>query len=291
MKRRIALSVLLWSMTALAVAAGPQAVRKQAESSLLVTGKVLIDTKGNVEKVEIDQPDKLGTGIVDMVQQRSKDWRFEPIVIDGHAVRARAPMTLRLVAKQVVDDKDSYAVEIRSANFGSDETATNTAVTVVNQPAPRYPRDAVLSGVGATVFLVLRIGADGAVEDAIAEQTNLNAVGSERDMDRFRNLFERSSLAAAKTWTYRILDQQTDASHADEHRIRVPVGYAVSDNARDAKRSQAYGQWKTYIPGPRRPIPWMNRDELMAGGADAVADGNVQLIGSGLRLLTPLDPG
>lgn len=288
---RLALGAVMMSMMAIAVAAGPGAVRKQAESSLLVTGKVEIDIEGKVTKVDIDQPDKLGDGIVDLVQRQSGNWRFEPVVVDGRTARARAPMTLRLVAKKAEEKKDSYAVEIRSASFGSDDASADAAIKSVNQQPPRYPRDAVQSGVSGTVFLVLRVGADGAVDDAIAEQTNLRVAGSERDMDRFRKMLEQASLAAAKSWRFAVQDQRPNATSAGDYRVRVPVDYSLVDNRGDADQRRGYGRWETYIPGPRRPIPWIDRNGLMAGDADAVADGSLQVIGSGLRLLTPLDQG
>jgi hypothetical protein len=48
------------------------------------------------------------------------------------------------------------------------------------------------------------------------------------------------------------------------------------------------GQWETYIPGPRRILPWQDSAGLTADNADALAPNQLHTPGGGRRLLTPL---
>ncbi|MGH8032335.1 MAG: energy transducer TonB [Luteimonas sp.] len=249
---------------------------------MLVTGSVEIEPDGRTSRVSIDKPEALGVGVVNMIEKQSRDWKFEPIVVDGRARPARAAMTLRMVAKKL--DADRYSVEIRSASFGSDESQPGHSVEVLTLPPPRYPREAVESRVTGTVYLLVRIGRDGKVLDAIAEQTNLRIVSYDNDMIRFRRVLEKSSLSAARNWTFKPPTQGESAEQPSWF-VRVPVDFTLSGG-----RVASYGEWDAYIPGPHSPAPWVSAKDLMAGGADAIANGGLYQLGSGLRLLTPLGP-
>ncbi|WP_199098828.1 hypothetical protein [Dyella sp. ASV21] len=45
-----------------------------------------------------------------------------------------------------------------------------------------------------------------------------------------------------------------------------------------------------YVPGPKEDIPWADSVGSQAGSTDALADGQIHQMGSGVTLLTPLDP-
>lgn len=288
MSRIVSLAALV-AAGATATAQGPGAVRKMAESSMLMTGHIVIQPDGSTASVEIDRPEALPKELVGFVTEAAREWKFKPVEHDGKIVRARAPMTVRVVAKKA--DGDRYAVEIRSASFGDDRDQARTDGSTVQSASmspPRYPQSAVDSGVTGTVFLVARVDRSGKVVDVIAEQTNLRVAASPNDMKRFRKTLEGASLAAARNWRF-TPPTVGDSANDSLWSVRIPISYNLGDPPRDT-----YGRWETYIPGPRNPIPWASKDDMLAGaagGADAVGDGRVHQLGVGPQLLTPLGPG
>ena len=62
----------------------------------------------------------------------------------------------------------------------------------------------------------------------------------------------------------------------------VPVTFTLGDDR------TGYGDWQVYLPGERTRAPWSKRDD---GGNDAAVPGRVRLAGSGMKLLSPLEPG
>lgn len=273
------LSLLLFSF--LALAAGPAAVRKQVESSLLVTGSIEVDAQGKVTAFDIDQQESLPPVIVDLIRKSVPAWTFEPLLVNGAPVNVKTNMGLRIVARKINEQR--YDVDIRSASFGKDEPGERVSSKKMRPPA--YPTAAVQSGANGTVYLLLRIGRDGVVTDVIAEQVNLRVVASESEMTRWRQVLERSALTAARKWTFNP-PQSGEYVSADFWSLRVPVDYRL-----DQDKGPGRGQWEAYVPGPRQIAPWLRKDELATSGADALVAGGVYQVGRGLRLLTPLGAG
>jgi len=282
--RRGALCCLLLLLSPLALAAGPSAVRKQVESSMLVTGTLEITAEGTVRATTIDKVDKLPKDLVDWMQSQIAQWNFHPVLVDGKATPARSAMSVRLVARRL--DEDRTTVAIRSASFEGPQPKPGETVAAVQMTPPRFPMQAVQQGVSGTAYMVLKIGPDGAVREALVEQVNLRFVASESQMTRWRTILGESALRAARKWTF---EPPTSGQYADlEHwSVRVPVDYTF-----DTSRADRYGQWEVYIPGPRERVPWDTGDEPGLS-PDALIDGNIYMAGQdrGPRLLTPLDEG
>lgn len=253
-------------------------VRKQVEATMLVTGTIDIDAQGGVTSYSIKQAASLPKAMLDVVDRRVRQWRFEPVMVDGKPTPARSPMQLRLVTKQ---EGENYVLRFSGATFGQVEGEQSLARGKLRPP--RYPEVAAYSGVGGTVYLVLRIGRDGAVEDVIAEQVNLRIVGTESEMTMFREAFASTSIGTARKWKFNFPAQGEDADEPFLS-VRIPVDF-VAPNARDAKA----GEWQAYVPGPRQPIPWRNWSDAMQS-PDAVASGGVYRDRpSGPRLISGLD--
>jgi hypothetical protein len=269
-----------------AVAAGPASVRKQIESSLLVEGEVDIELDGSVSKVVFDREEKLPEGVVKFVRDSARQWKFEPVVVDGKAVQARAPMSVRVVAKKL--DDGQYRIEIRSASFerGYDEKSPGSVASIKMDP-PRYPENAYRAGASGTVYLILKVGRDGSVQDAVAEQVNLRVVAPEADMRMFRKIFATSALVAAQKWTFRPPTEGENA--ADPYwTVRVPVFYSLDPQSREV----SYGRWLSYVPGPRERAPWVTDKDRAGFSPDALVEGGVYMANEkGPRLLTPLQGG
>lgn len=288
---RILGGMVLALCAAVAMAAGPSAVRKQAEASMLVTGHVLIEPDGSVSGWEIDQRDKLPAAVVGLVEQSVDVWRFEPVVVDGLPRNAKARMSLRVVATKV---DGGYRVGIRGGHFGLDamafEERSAIAGTDLLRPVqlkpPAYPLRAQQSGVEGTVYVIVLVNRQGVVEDAIAEQINLKTLGSERQMEQMRTVLATPALEAARKWTFQVPTTGEDAEQP-HWTARVPVAYGLGD-----PQESKYGEWEAYIPGPRHESPWGPAgDRDPNESPDALVAGAAYQVGKGLRLLTPLQGG
>jgi hypothetical protein len=74
-------------------AQGPAAARKLIEHSMVVTGHVLIEPDGTVSGWELDQADKLPPAVTGLIERSVPIWRFEPVVVDGQARKAKGRMS------------------------------------------------------------------------------------------------------------------------------------------------------------------------------------------------------
>lgn len=268
-------------------AAGPSAVRKTVESSMLVTGWVLIDPDGSTTKLELDEREKLPEPVASLVEQSGPAWRFEPVLIDGVARKAKARMSLRIVAKKVEGDR--YQIGIRSGYFGEEamtpeeRVAMPDSIKPVVMKAPVYPDSALRMGARGTVYVILKIGRDGAVQESFAEQVNLQVIGSEDEMTRMRDILAKSALNAAGKWTFQppaVGEQATEGAWV----VRVPVDFQFYGR----KRPQ-YGEWDSYVPGPTQRAPWDTGVDA-SQSPDAMIAGVLYDPRNSLRLLTPLGP-
>lgn len=274
--------VLVLALPAFAAGKGPGAVRKQAEMSMVVTGQVRIAADGRVDAVRIDRESEIPTAVADLIRQNVPQWRFEPLAAPDAGVDTDTPMTLRVVARRLYEQAgEAYELRVGSAHFGRDEPSHLPRQTQMQPPA--YPELAARSNVSGRVYVVARIGRDGRVEDAFAEQVNLNAVGSETQMKRFREQLARSTLATARQWQFAPPTQGPYAGEA-YWLVRVPVAYQL-----ERDKPPAYGQWDLYIPGPRQRAPWIDAGRDTTAGVDAFGDERMQSVGRGRRLLTPID--
>lgn len=274
------------SMAMAAGGAGPGSVRKQIESSLVVAGDVYIETDGSVSRLDIDQEEKLPSGVVKLVRDNALQWKFQPVVREGHAVKAIAPMRLRVVAKKL--DGDRYEIALRGVSFERYDEKDPRQVAAVSMPPPHYPTDAFRANAGGTAYLVVKVGRDGRVEDAVVEQVNLRVIASEGEMRRLRKLLADASVSAARKWTFRVPTEGEEASR-EFWSVRVPVSYSLSRNIAEG---QTYGQWISYIPGPREVVPWADRTPRADFSPDTLVDGGIYMADSAApKLLTPLQGG
>lgn len=266
---------------AVADAAKRSEILKQVESSMLVTGTIETRADGTVRSTVIDKPEKLPAGVVDFVQKQAAAWAFEPLVIDGKARPTRSPMSVRVIAKRL-DDKN-YSIGIRNANFGGTTPNDGEALAGVKMTPPSYPQSVAMSGASGVVYVVVKVGKDGQVIDAIVEQVNLKTIGHESEMASWRKSLSNAALQGTRKWTFAI---PTKGELADDEfwSARVPVAFYMHK-----RLDTAYGKWEMYIPGVRQTIPWSDEDRP-GFSPDGLADGGVYTIGAndGPKLLTPL---
>jgi len=259
-------------------ASGPTA-RKQVESSLRVTGTIVIDTDGKVQSHEIDPRIHLTPELSAFVSQSLTRWRFKPVTVDGRVVRASVPMSFRLVATRLDDDR--FNLRIASTYFGGSHPATDS-VRFLKMNPPKYPDGAARVGGKGTAYLLLQIGRDGKVMNVGVEQVNLRVIGPADQMAALRKLFGNEAARAARRWTFQPPTTGEDAGR-DSWFARAPVNFLF-----DHEKMPQPGEWETYIPGPRNTdMPWAHDFLNAADAPDALPDHGLFPLQQGAKLLAP----
>ncbi|WP_311240242.1 MULTISPECIES: hypothetical protein [unclassified Xanthomonas] len=287
-KQRLGLGIL-FSLAAMGVAhAKPDAARLQIEASMNVTGELTLTPDGTVTAVALADEERLPAAVRERIKHSVAAWRFDPVKDDGNALPARLPMSLLLVAKP--GDDNQYRVSIRSAHFGG-QTPQGVSAQPNGMVPPPYPVNAFRGGATGVVYLLLKIGRDGKVEDVVAEQVNLTALVPESKRARWRKEFADASIAKARSWTF------TPATAGSERNapfweMRVPVTFDIAASEKDLDAKQK--KWQSYLPGPRQTASWRMQNDAAAttDSPDALpGSGLFSVRGEGVRLITPLQEG
>lgn len=256
--------------------------RPPSEASLLVNGTITLNGDGTVRSYHIDHADRLSGAARYVIEHRLPDWKFQPP--DGRPDGVTGRMTLRLLSLPIDDKRDR--VSIGGASFYDDPADSGWQVTAKNRGAPVYPMVALRVRETGTVYLLLRIGRDGRVQDVFPEQVNLDAYASKQLMSELREAFTDSAVRAAKQWTFNV---PTKGKYADAPYwyVRTPVTYIMLP--RGMLPPDQDGQWHAYVPGPRSEAPWANYHKPDRPYSDAMANAALQEEGGNLRLLSSLD--
>lgn len=264
----------LWLACTGAQAGTAPAEQGSGESVLTmrVDGELTIGTQGEVEAYALRT--ELTPDIQKMLDKAIPKWAFVPIEQDGKPVRAKTPMRITLVAREIGEQK--YEVKIDNVIFSpltkedreAAERAAGKAVARMNRlPFPRYPQELMLAGIEGSVLLRLRLNPDGSVADVFAEQSSLyNVKGSRRALDKARALLEKSATDAARKWTYSV--ENASAEQTQDIDVKVPVKYSLKGP--DEIERDGVGVWRYEYRGPRLDPPWPKTDdmELAVGVSD-----------------------
>lgn len=258
------------------------AIRRQAESSLFVSGHITISAEGKVLDHSIDQADTLPKGIVDLTAKLASKWTFEPVTLTG-VDGTRSRMSLLYVVKQLGDGR--HALELRSANFEADLPNEARINIARRSRMPEYPGKLMWSGVNGTVYLHVQVGRDGKVMNIDASHVNLRTIGSEKNMVLWRDLLTSASIKAIRDWTFTppTTGPDVDAPHWAG---TLPVIFTAEGSPEPQP-----GKWEAYIPGPRKVIPWLDSKGLTADQTDALAPNQFHSSGNSRRLTSPLMGG
>ena len=281
----------IWTVITIMLLAGAPLTAVQAskqvqiDASMLVTGTVTISTKGLVAGYKLDHPDKLPKVVVRLLSRYIPRFRFKPVMRHGKAVAGVASMTLRLVAKPT--GKGQYRISVAGFQFGS----TNTADTLRedHMPPAVYPVKERRDLVGGIVYLFLQVNRKGRVMHAYAQQVNLTEMArdphfiSQDSMQRWRRDLARAAVRQARKWTFKIPKKGPQASKPYWY-ARIPAGFVLINNMGRPLIHHEYGQWTLYVPGPRRPIPWLTNKLLTSGSVDAQVPGSLFTIQQQLQL-------
>jgi hypothetical protein len=278
--KRLFVGMTALAVAGMAVAEGPGAVRKRVEASMLLTGDIVVTPAGTVASYTLDKADKVPADIASLVHDTAAAWRFEPVIVDGHPVNARAHMSLRVVARHEDPNSTGFVARVAGATFG-DDAKEGEQIAYADHRPPSYPANAIGAHVEGTVILVMKIGRDGKVVDVAAEQVNLGTVGSDSDLRVWRKSLANPSVQAARNWTFTV---PTTGPHANDpfYVVRAPITFALD------RTGDRYGKWEVYVPGPKETAEWAKEDRKDGGSSDAVTDGQLSLVGTGLKLITPV---
>lgn len=287
--KRILSGLFFVLMSGVTMADGSSAVRKSVQASMLVSGTVEVAADGSVTHYTLDHPEELPKVVTGLLAQAVPAWRFKPVVVDGKPAAAKAPMSLRVVAKPQGDG--NYSVGVVAVWFGAgaknQSEASAETISYKTKVQPAYPRDAMESQVSGTVYVLLKVGRDGKVADAVAEQVDLRIVASSNsEMAWCRRVLADAALHAMKGDTFNLPTVGKDVNRSFWV-VRIPVNFTFNTDTRIGVREAAYGQWQAYVPGPVQRPDWeYERDS--SRNADAVPEGGALLADTSLDLLTPL---
>ena len=258
----------LLSALLLAAATAAQAAPGAApEHELWVHGEIVVGPQGEVRDYTLDAG--LKPVLAKLVADNVARWRFEPILVDGKPVVAKTRMTLTLAAREQ-DDGD---VELRV-----DDVAFGTVKPPRKWIAPRPPSSAMRDGIGARVVVVAQLDERGNVRKAHALQTSLS-----KDLPHpkhFRKAYGEAMVAAVKRWKYEPVETLADRPNGGI--VTIPIVMDVSRGISRGKPGQA--RWRSFIPGPVEPPPWMSEHAALAAAAQAADSNDTQASITSFRL-------
>jgi hypothetical protein len=287
--RRLILGFFCVFLSGAVFAVGPDSVRKRVQETMLVTGLIQVAPGGSVVHYTLDHPDALPPEVRLLIGRVIPAWKFAPFMVDGKAVLQDAKMALRVVAKPLGDD--NYRITVTGTWFGDDTSGqdhvSQETISYKRRVQPIYPRAALDGRVSGTVYVLLKVGRDGKVADAVATQVNLRVIASDSELASWRKVLADAALHALKQDTF---NPPTAGSAVDQPYwlVNIPVGFRLAGRWAPAASQEAdYGQWQPYVPGPVQESPWTNLSEL-PGSADAVPEGGVLPVKTSLHLLTPV---
>ncbi len=256
--------------------------REQLRASMVVTGSIDIEPDGTVSALSLDQQEKLPGPVVDVTRKSVAQWRFEPVLVDGVASRARVLVTLRVVAAPAGDG--AIGISLANATFMHRKTDDRREhLRLFRYTPPRYPPFALDRNASGNVILLLKINRQGLVVEGAVEQVNLHAIGNARTVRLLRKFFGESAMDAARYWNFKTPTVGPD-SEGPYWTARIPVSFVLDESSDPTP----YGQWVGYLPGPVQVASWL--EKAAPDASDSGANGSIQLVGSGPRLLTPLQP-
>lgn len=276
--------LMLGALLTLTAAAAYAGTTKNLESSAVVDGTIVLAKDGAVQLATVEHPEKYGQPIADLVRKAALTWRFDPVLRDGQPVIAKASMHVRVILTKNADG--NFTARIKGATFGGNNADTPDNLYSENQKTigPRYPMAAIKARVQGTVYLALHIDREGHVTDAVAEQVNLENTGADGVLQKYRQLMAKASLEAVRRWTYRVPTTGQLAGQ-DSWTLHVPIVYTL--NVYGAAPVERV--WRTYVPGPYTPAPWVDKPSMAT--ADALADDGSYTEGAGPVLRSSFDHG
>ncbi|AND69937.1 hypothetical protein ATSB10_24830 [Dyella thiooxydans] len=248
---------------------------QRPQASMLVLGSLTVGSDGRVVDHTLDDAARLPAPVVDVIDRNIARWRFQPVLRDGHAVPAHSRMSLRVIAQP--GGKSDYVLSIDGVHFGASGDGSGSRIRNI---APEYPPQAIASQVAGTVYLVLRIDAQGHVQDVATRQVDLRYLGNRWQMARYRKLLGRAAERAAQRWLFKPLPAGQAAA---ERYAMVPVVFGIHVFGVPGMPPDGPGHWVSYMPGPVQTVPWFDAPRMLPG-----LNGNLDALpGQGVYMANP----
>lgn len=175
---------------------------EQLEVSMLLRGALDVSASGAVEALHLGDERQVPPVVAGFVRRAVAGWRFDPYLQEGQPRAIRIPLILRVVGTPL--DDGNLQIALRSASFQNYDPNDPTRLTWQNAAPPLYPGGAGMFGVNGDAYVLMRVGRDGRVQDAIVEQVNMRVRASPRRLAAYRKQFSRNALVAARTWSFRV---------------------------------------------------------------------------------------
>lgn len=251
-----------------------------------VTGTLVIEPDGRVSDVRFSS--NFDPAVRAGLEAKMRDWKFAPIRVGGVARRAETGFEVRLAGEKV---GDGYVVRMDGTNF--DGNAKNAVVpdgvpapiTARQMAPPSYPEELMMFGKTGRVRLVIRVAADGHVEDVVAAQSlAFDFQGREPDSSARKSIrvFERNAILAARRWTFNV-PPGTAERGAEAMTVATDVEYVIKYDTSVA------GQWVPVQRAPSRTIGWLPRDRAESAVSGGGSAGTIAGLESPYRLVTPVN--
>ena len=237
-----------------AFARGPDAAKVPLETvmSLQVEGEVDIDAAGDVVAFRFDAPPS--ESLRPALERTIRGWHFVPRV-EGGLVQAQT-LTLRM-SLGASEAGGKYLSRIESVWLSAKAKGKGRPLieqdTVSFQPssmrAPIYPPGLGGLGITAKVLVVVRIGLDGKVADAVAVQSALvDARDQSEGARRALKYFEDAALDGARRWRFDVTPHGVPTPA--DLTVLVPIYFWPDVIAPD-------GRWHSIVRTVRTPPPWL----------------------------------
>ncbi|GGJ96798.1 hypothetical protein [Luteimonas terricola] len=279
MKRLSVWLVLLLALVSLdAVAQTRAGLMKQLEGTMLLTGRIDVAADGSITSWSIDRQDEVSADVMAHIAHHVPLWQVLPATVDDQPVASSTRFSLRLVARPV--DRSTFRFNIASVHI-EEELEERARLKSRRFDPPTYPHRMLRMGATGTVYVLVQIDRSGAAIGSHVERVDLTVLAKDAQAVQIRRELGDAVMRAAQTWGYDVPTTGPDVRD-DYYVVRVPVQFVIGD------QTSRYGNWQVYLPGERTRAPWSKRDD---GGNDAAVPGRVMLAGSGMKLLSPLEPG
>lgn len=225
-------------------------------------GTLTIEPDGTVSATTL--PDALHPSLRDAYTAAIRRWTFEPIHVDGEAVRALGHMRLSLAIELRGDAFHRASIERVSFIDAPGEEKSVLGPEAKMHP-PSYPMELARNGIGGEVILAVETDAEGRILRAAPQSGRVYANVRARDEARAQRAFgmlARASVHAAKNWSM-------PGCRASV--CTVPVRYTMQ---------MAPDRPPFWLPAheiPVTPEPWMIGVGIVALGADGAASSRFRL--------------
>lgn len=243
------------------VSVAPEATKAE-RFVIQAEGTLVVEPDGTVSDVRLQMPSSTREAYSAAIAR----WTFEPMRVNGAAVRARANFTLK-ASGTAIPGTDQMRLAVDNVWFGESESLDG-GESHQHRPQgqrlapPRYPHNVALAGYGGAIDVLVKLDSEGRVVDAGIAGIALtrSSIRNKRQAESMARQMADASVSAARSWV--VGDREAIAAGS----ATVPVVFFPPQ--------ESFGGWKPQIPLDVTPLPWMLTAQAQAvaltpGGASS----------------------